>query len=108
MERASNYLDGARIWGGLGIGLLLARQACGIFIASVLCFVGQLAALPAEFAGVEKQACTLLCRGPGSWITPGCLTHLKGLYFLTEMVDLQSRCLAARARVFRQQRSACD
>ena len=42
------YLERAQMWGRLGIGLLLTLQAYGIFVASVLSFVGQLAALPDE------------------------------------------------------------
>ena len=67
---------------GLGIGLLLTMQARGTFIASVFCFVGQLAALPDEFDEYENKMCALLFLGQDGWVAPGCLTHLTDLNYL--------------------------
>ncbi|CAK0788364.1 unnamed protein product, partial [Prorocentrum cordatum] len=50
------HLERAHIESGLDIGFLLTMQLYNAFIASVLCFVGQLDAFPHEFAGLEKEA----------------------------------------------------
>ena len=52
----AKYLDRAKLWGRLGLGLTLTLQARQVYVASVLLFVGQLEELPARWSQVERQA----------------------------------------------------
>ena len=97
----SKYLERARIWGNMGVGALLTCQAYQVFIGSVLMFVGQLEALPDDFGDWERQACRALFPGPARWIAPSCLKELRTLGFATELKDITSTTVVAKARVLR-------
>ena len=68
----AKYLERARLWGRLGIGLALAFQAYQVDIASGLRFAGQLEEPHARRPQVERQACLALLPGPRGWTSPDC------------------------------------
>ena len=97
----AKYLERARLWSTMGLGVMLTMQAYQVYIASVLLFVGQLEELPADFGLHERRACMHLFPGPKDWITAGCLKELRTLGFPRELKDVQSSVQASKARVVR-------
>ena len=95
------FLQRAEQWGGLGAGLLLTLKAFTVYVASVLLFVGQLEELPDSFSDIETRACRRLFPGPKDWITADGLRELKSLHFPSELKDIESTIVAAKARVSR-------
>ena len=69
----SKYLERAKTWGKLGLGMLITLQAYQVYICSVLQFVAQLERLPYNFLGKERQAVQALFPGPTTWIVSSCL-----------------------------------
>ena len=97
----AKYLERARLWSTMGLGVMLTMQAYQVYIASVLLFLGQLEELPADFGLHERRACMHLFPGPKDWITAGCLKELRTLGFPRELKDVQSSVQASKARVVR-------
>ena len=93
------YLSRAELWGRLGVGLHLSLQSYRVYIASVLLFVGQFEALPADWPDWERRACAALLPGPRDWIHPGCLKELQEFHYPIALKDVERTCIAAKARV---------
>ena len=95
------YIERARVWGRLGLGLFLSLQAYRVYISSVLQFVAQLEDLPPDFLVHEQRACQLLLPGPTCWMVSSCLRDLRSFSFPSELPDLGAIAAAAKARVVR-------
>ena len=67
-EPLQKFLDRARQWGKLGLGMLLSLQAYQVYISSVLQFVAQLEPLPINFRNIERSATQALLPGPTAWM----------------------------------------
>ena len=65
----AKYVERARTWGRLGLGLCLTMQAYRVYVWSVLLFVAQLEDLPPNFSDFELKACRALLPGPRGWIS---------------------------------------
>ena len=93
------FIERARLWGTMGLGLFHTVDAYRVFVASVLMFVAQLDPLPPDFGDFETRACRTLFRGPPGWMTTGFLKGMKSAAFPIELPDIRAGSVAARARV---------
>ena len=100
-EPLQKFLDRARQWGKLGLGMLLSLQAYQVYISSVLQFVAQLEPLPINFRNIERSATQALLPGPTAWMLPTCLKDAAYFHFPVALVDLFAISLAAKVRVVR-------
>ena len=50
------FLDRAKVWRSIGLGMLHTMEAYQVFISSVLSFIAQLDELPPSFSVLEKNA----------------------------------------------------
>ena len=94
------FLARARIWRGVGCGMLLTLLAYRTYIFSVLAFVLQLDRLPSDWAVYEQKACTILFPGPRGWAPPAALRCLHTLGFQSTLIDAHATATAAKCRVY--------
>ncbi len=100
------YLDRAKQWGRLGVGLLTSLQAYQVYISSVLQFVGQLEPLPQDFLDKERRAIQSLLPGPTAWILPACLKDAAHIHLPLSLLDMNAVAQAAKVRVCIQENLA--
>ncbi len=100
------YLNRAKTWGKLGLGMLLTLQSYQVYISSVLQFVAQLEPLPQDFGDKERQAVQALFPGPTAWMVPTVLKDAKYLHLPIALVDMHAVAMAAKVRVLRCENQA--
>ncbi|CAK0837046.1 unnamed protein product, partial [Prorocentrum cordatum] len=100
------FISRAKVWRGIGCGMMLTLLAYRTYIFPVLSFLLQLDQLPSNWDVVEQQACVLLFPGPRCWTTPAALRSLRSLGFHAELVDAASVAIAAKCRVYRWENTA--
>ena len=93
------FLDRARLWGKLGLGMLHTINAFQVFVMSVLMFVAQLDPLPPNYLAVEAQACRSMFPGPTGWMSASFLRGMRVAHFPKELPHLEVFTTASRARV---------
>ena len=94
------YLQRAKEWASLNLGMFFNLLAYKTFISSVLSFTMQLAEDPSTLLDYSMTALRLLLAGPGNWITIADASHLKSAFcFPIEFTPLQSLSLAIKARI---------
>ena len=87
--------------GRFGAGLHLSMRAFMVYIATVLGFVAQLEAPPADFEYTLNKAVRLLFPGPMAWVTKEVLHDARLLGFPCDLVDVSQVAIAAKSIVFR-------
>lgn len=97
----SKYLERAKTWGKLGLGMLITLQAYQVYICSVLQFVAQLEPVPGNFLDKERQAAQALFPGPTAWIVHPCLKDARYMHLPIALMDMQAVAKAAQVRVMR-------
>ncbi len=100
------FLNRAKMWGKMGIGMLLTLQSYRVYISSVLQFVAQLEPLPENFNIMERKAVQSLFPGPTAWILPSALKDAKYLHLPIALVDMHAIATAAKVRVLRCENQA--
>ena len=94
------YLQRAKEWASLNLGIFYNLMVYRTFISSILSFIMQLGEDPPSLVEDTMSALRLLLSGPGSWITLADASHLKRSYhFPLEFSSLVSLSLACKARV---------
>ena len=94
------YISRARAWASLHLGLYYNTYVYRTFISSVIGFVLQLEPFDQEVNDHFAAVLRVLAPGPGNWITPADLTHMKAaFYFPCEYDDPKWTSLAAKLRV---------
>ena len=105
---SQKYLERARQWSSLKLGLFLNSQCYKIFVVSVLSYIMQLADDPRELSEQYAKALRLLAPGPGNWITTSDAAHLEKFYsFPGSFPDPQWLSLACKLRVISEVASDC-
>ncbi len=106
-EARQKYLNREALWAHAGLGLHFCTVAFTIYISSVLGFLVQVEVLPEQWNAVEFQAMLRLLPGPGNWIPPADVHHLRrSLGWHAEFLDLREISLARRLRVYYRERLA--
>jgi hypothetical protein len=94
------YLDKARAWSTLHLGMNLNTQIHRTFIAPILSFVMQLERCPEELDDLFLKVVRLLAPGPGNWISAADANNLQRHYGLPlPFADPRWTALAAKLRV---------
>ena len=91
----------AKQWAALGLGMFMTIKAYGVYMLSVMMFVGQLTALPCNFQEIEDKICRILFPGPHKWITADVLRNLDAVSFPMGLHCARTASAAARSRVVR-------
>ena len=97
----SKYLERAKTWGKLGLGMLITLQAYQVYMCSVLQFVAQLEPLPENLLDKNRQAVQALFPGPTACIVPSCLKDARYLHLPIALMDMQAVATAAKVRALR-------
>jgi len=92
-ERAVDY------WSSLRMGIFMNTLAFNIYIVTLLEYVAQLQEVTPEVVDKEKAALRKLAPGPGNWIMPTDLEHLKQFGFPAEFRTILITAAAAKLRV---------
>jgi hypothetical protein len=85
-------------WDWSQMGLHVAMDTYGIYVASVLAFVAQLQRPPAELGRLEAEAVRKIAPGPGHWCSPADLKHGPTLGLQGSLRPLREMCEAAMLR----------
>jgi hypothetical protein len=94
------YLDKARAWSNLHLGMNFNTQIHRTFVAPILSFVMQLESCPEELDDYFLKAIRLLAPGPGNWISAADANNLQRYYGLPlPFADPRWTALAAKLRV---------
>ena len=95
------YLDRAKQWGSLGLGLQYAAVAYLVYVLPVLSFLAQFRDPDDNVRKAEERALALMVPGPYRWCVLEDYFHLAELYGQTvSFPRLDHVCLAAKARLF--------
>ena len=95
------FLESARAWGKLGLGLHYTSMAYIIYIFPILSFVAQLQKPPVWVLEAEEKALRLIIPGPYRWILKEDLFHLSECYGQkVSLPSLAHVCSAAQKRVY--------
>ena len=81
-----------RTWSSLHLGMHMNSRVYRAFCCSVLAFVWQLEAIPAEIYEEEKQAIRKMAPGPGNWIRHDILL-CWGLHRCLTRLEFVSACV---------------
>ena len=87
-------------WSRLRLGMYMNAQVYRSLCVSVFSFLWQLEDSPAEVLELEPWALRKLAPGPGNWIRPADLKHLRRYGHPFEFPDFQLTSLAAKMRVY--------
>ncbi len=100
-KAVKKYLDRAKSWGQLGLGLYYSTQAYCTYVLPVLSFLAQFRRPNDAVWEAERKALSLMVPGPYLWCRQEDYYHLgKKLGQAASFPRLEHYCLAARTRLY--------
>ena len=91
----------ARIWRGVGAGMMVSLQAIRVYVFPLAGFLLQLQPLPSSWDREEAKIINTMFPGARGWASSVLMRHLRSLGFAAELPCAASASLGARCRVHR-------
>ncbi len=89
----------AEVWAKIGCGFFYSLLACNIFVFPVLTYIGQLARTGTAVKECSDYVIRKMFVGPGNWLPPDLLQHVKLLGMPTNIRDIETSVFASKVRV---------
>ena len=89
----------AKVWKGIGAGMLVSIAALKMYIYPLAGFLVQLEQLPPDWKREEQRIVNTLFPGTPGWTSPSLMQNLRSLGFPGELPSLDAMALGAKCRV---------
>ena len=96
----------ARIWRGVGGGMLVSLQALRVYVLPLAGFLLQLEPLPPSWPSEERKLVNMMYPGARGWTSPTLMRSLRSLGFPAELPCMTSMANGAKCRVHRWEDAA--